>query len=658
MENNSEYKLLSFLELLKKEEKIEIPIIQRDYAQGRKESGEVRANFLNALYECIVEDNDLRLDFIYGSIVDGNFQPLDGQQRLTTLFLMHWYAATKDNCNEDIFLSLSKFSYETRITSREFCNALTNNKIKIEESDKISDKIQDEKWFFLSWKNDPTIDAMLRTIDDIHEKFYNIENLWTKLSNGKILNFYYVELENIGLTDDLYIKMNARGKLLSSFENFKASFEKYINENNWEENVNDLDKFALKIDTKWTDYFWNNFRKNDNIDNSLMRFISTISMIRMSIEKKIPNRTSVLSILHDDSNKLKPSYFSEDGFNYLFDCFKLYCENNQNNDLQLDFPLWRHKPEKDLLNEIVYIDKEASYTQKALFFAQTEYLLMNNEFNENKYKNWMRVIRNIVSRGNIEKGGKRPDILRSPETFDGCINLISELSKGSGDIYNYLINNNKLNSQFAREQIEEERKKAHLILYDDSFKKTIFNLEDCSLFKGRIQFVFECLDYNENLLTFNIEKADKIYKIIKDYFDNDNSDKISNEIRRALFTIEIEGIYEFYTYWWSYWNIGNAHKRCLIENFRELEYYIYNTENSNYLKKLIQKMLDDSLSNIIDKFIPPTDMPNWKIRLIKEQNLLNNYNKSNYIAIPDDNSCCFLLNSKRPREMSGCYKID
>ena len=42
--------VISFWELLKKH-KIEIPIIQRDYAQGRKDKEEIRDSFLNALFQ-------------------------------------------------------------------------------------------------------------------------------------------------------------------------------------------------------------------------------------------------------------------------------------------------------------------------------------------------------------------------------------------------------------------------------------------------------------------------------------------------------------------------------------------------------------------------------------------------------------------------------
>ena len=129
--NTYQGKVLSFEELIQSQ-KLEIPIIQRDYAQGRKDKQEIRDNFLKALLECLVSDKPIKLDFVYGSSVNSAFQPLDGQQRLTTLFLLHWYAATKDTVLKDKNKLLNKFSYETRITSRDFCSALVNNEIGIQ----------------------------------------------------------------------------------------------------------------------------------------------------------------------------------------------------------------------------------------------------------------------------------------------------------------------------------------------------------------------------------------------------------------------------------------------------------------------------------------------------------------------------------------------
>ncbi len=76
--------------------KIEIPIVQRDYVQGRNEAKhkEVRDKFIDDLFNCLTRNNKpIDLDFIYGKVHDDAFIPIDGQQRLTTLFLLHWYIA-------------------------------------------------------------------------------------------------------------------------------------------------------------------------------------------------------------------------------------------------------------------------------------------------------------------------------------------------------------------------------------------------------------------------------------------------------------------------------------------------------------------------------------------------------------------------------------
>jgi hypothetical protein len=49
-------------------EGIQIPMIQRDYAQGRKEEAELRNRFLKAIFQSLQNDSNLELDFVYGSI--------------------------------------------------------------------------------------------------------------------------------------------------------------------------------------------------------------------------------------------------------------------------------------------------------------------------------------------------------------------------------------------------------------------------------------------------------------------------------------------------------------------------------------------------------------------------------------------------------------
>ena len=238
----------SFFQLIKeKRVKVEIPIIQRDYAQGRQSETEVRTAFLRALFDYLNEGEPFRdLDFIYGTVayMEGGlsrFIPLDGQQRLTTLFLLHWYLAQiagKFAYLREV-LSLdgrSLFTYETRASSREFCNALIANDIEcsdlqvVTDPNSLSKTIQDRGWFRLSWRNDPTILSMLTMLDAIHSRFAGCTEFFDKLVDLEypVITFRFLNLDKFKLSDDLYIKMNARGKPLSDFENFKARLEKTI----------------------------------------------------------------------------------------------------------------------------------------------------------------------------------------------------------------------------------------------------------------------------------------------------------------------------------------------------------------------------------------------------------------------------------------------
>jgi len=657
-------KTITFLELVD-DYQVEIPIIQRDYAQGRLDKRELRANFLEALKDALLQKKQIRLDFIYGSFVNNSFQPLDGQQRLTTLFLLHWYASIQ---SENHSQKLHKFTYETRISSREFCQSLVKNVTSLtEETNSLSERIVDSNWFFLSWKKDPTIDSMLRTIDDIHSTFVNIKGLWALLEEQKIISFYFVELENIGLTDDLYIKMNARGKLLTAFENFKASFQKYSIENKFESKKPQTEFFSTKIDTSWTDYFWTNFRRDNSIDKAFLRFISSILMIRIAIERdayKTEERNSIIQHLQDRPDSIKPTYFSQNGFEYLYNCFETYCNLTTNNlDLSLNFPLWRHQPVDSILSEVVYEEGpystaaiyRSSYSVKVLLFAQIEYLLKVNDFDHNYYNDWMRVVRNIISKGDIDKDGKRPDIIRSPQTFDGVINLISELSNGCNDIYGHLSSLGSLKSTFAKEQIEEEKVKAKIIYHQPNFKQLIFDSEDNDLLRGRIEFLFYCIDYDYDPQGLDEKRLKQVQTVFSNYFNEET--EIGGDLQRAMLTIDVNGEFEFYNYWWSFWNVVNATKRRLFDKYREIEYYIY-SEYKEYFKKLVIELCSKNLETIAIDFAPPASMPNWKRRLIKEKNLLDHDSKSSYLAIPDDNSCCYLLKSKRPRDMEGCIKID
>ena len=98
--------------------KIIIPKIQRSYAQGRKEEVQVREGILQELFTTLKEGRDIELNFIYGSLKEnGNYELLDGQQRITTLFLLHLYVYLQEKGALPSWFK-NCLTYETRNSSR------------------------------------------------------------------------------------------------------------------------------------------------------------------------------------------------------------------------------------------------------------------------------------------------------------------------------------------------------------------------------------------------------------------------------------------------------------------------------------------------------------------------------------------------------------
>lgn len=258
---------------------IEIPLIQRDYAQGRGSSPvrEIRNNFLGVLHDAATGGEPVGLDFVYGEVDSGTLRPLDGQQRLTTLFLLHWYLAFRTN-RLDTEHGWGKFSYATRPSARLFCERLMRH-APPDDVVPPSAWITDQEWYLYTWDNDPTIQSMLTVIDAIHERFAggDAEKAWERVTDPRspAISFHLLPIDDMGSGEDLYIKMNSRGKPLTPFENFKARFEKTL------EGV-DPDRaraFAHKVDGSWSNLLWPIHGGDNIVDDEFIRYIEFITEI-------------------------------------------------------------------------------------------------------------------------------------------------------------------------------------------------------------------------------------------------------------------------------------------------------------------------------------------------------------------------------------------
>ena len=98
MSDNKIGKLTTFPRLMAEESVVMIPKVQRDYAYGRKEPKveAVLDGMLLTMLDAVKNNEDVIFDFVYGGsyVKSGDdvsgLIPLDGQQRLTTLFLLYF----------------------------------------------------------------------------------------------------------------------------------------------------------------------------------------------------------------------------------------------------------------------------------------------------------------------------------------------------------------------------------------------------------------------------------------------------------------------------------------------------------------------------------------------------------------------------------------
>ena len=531
------YQLLNLFE-------VKIPLIQRDYAQGRDSVGDLRNSFVSKLERTIRNLNPLHLDFIYGYETNSNsqetiFVPLDGQQRLTTLWLIHYYFASRekhiidDGTNLEsnrVKKVLHKFSYETRSSSTRFCKALIENPLnEYNLKDSISFRIVDQPWFMTSWIKDPTVRSMLVMLDAIENKFEKCPDSFVLLKTKPPITFEYIDIkaEKFKLTDELYIKMNSRGKPLTTFENFKAQFSDLISskETDYKDSKILFDNvevtysqyFAFKIDGKWMDLFWSYRDKIDlEIDEYILNFFNEITELLFYKSQLIDTPTKANRNIRkiDDIETLKKVYSSKSNLDFLFTSLDLLEEKNiialfkeifsfglqDENKIELF-----DNESKDILQRVLS-NKGFDIRLRLLFYTMLKYgIEIGFDNSKDKLKDLLRIIRNIVFNTRQTNQKKRiefsadlriTDFREFSSFIDHFVNLIRENPTAS--VHEILVKNNFIG--FRAILVKSEQRKASILINNPDLKPHFYLLENQIHIKGNID-------------NFNLESKDISYKI-------------------------------------------------------------------------------------------------------------------------------------------------
>ncbi len=645
------YKYLSFSQLFSETysgvRQVVIPKIQRDYAQGRSipQASRTRKNFLNTIYQHIIKNKDLTLDFIYGNVINKEnprlpdylqLTPLDGQQRLTTLFLLYWYAAKKENLDSNKYAFLNNFTYETRPSSKAFCKQLISFNPSFNET--LKDEIKNQYWFPASWEDDPTIASMLTMLDAIQAKFECVENLWKQL---EYIKFYYLPLEVIDLTDEVYIKMNSRGKQLTRFENFKSELEKLIEiacadeEGNLsEEDRNKKEEIALNVDTKWTNLLWTyaikKYPDNPVIDDFFLNYFHYICDVICFLdgnELPIPTKEEAdEEIEFYLLNKFFKGDTAKRNIDILCDFFNCWCDSpltKEDDTINLDkfFATFLYDDTPQITNG-KYDCRVRKYTLRQhpnLFkaciesYGQREFTLANtimlyavivylqnpditlNDFIE-RYRilyNLLEYSQNVTSvKESSDSGNRMPAMLKHAE----------HIIKTGTIIDSNIDVNGKLKPHFNTLQIKEEIAKIEFRKNNPDLIDVLYEIEDHFLLNGQIAILatsYPVDDKDEISYTWNkTERFKKLAKLFECEWDNvdcallalgDYTQRERNQWRTQMGST-------FYT--GAPW-MNLFHRNRYISGWENTNKYLCNLLDSF---ETIEEISDEKLSEIATKY--------------------------------------------------------
>lgn len=742
---------------------IRVPQIQRDYAEGREtESVEKkRHNMLSDMLDVVYgQKKSLSLDFVYGiyNPKDNAFEPLDGQQRLTTLFLLHWLFGRENDVKDGSDHSL--FVYKTRKTSENFCHWLVkqNSKTIIDEwvsnvviakktnsgnrskwttalnakgvVDKTANRLRypevpvpslfdyfmemdDFKW---DWHIDPNIHSMIVVLETAYNLIDGKKcNLQTGITNNTNLDKITFELlDSLDCDgDELFEKMNARGKALSSFDLLKSSLEEEMEMQKFP----DADVWRKKIDNKWIDYCWDNSNIPTNpsledvkqvetkLERLLVRLIGKSFFKVAQVGKEDPEQIFESSI-YKDCDKVPDNYFKYAKFER--DCYKTTFTALNFDEVMNDFDnlLYDVKDSSGIVTDIrdiahylhdnglkMHADNNntllddftadgLNHDTRVIFYAMLAYLktinatkLVSNAIEFANFKDWMRFSRNVFMLANKNARVDSPDLVKKAiNAIDMWLNeYFSKYHTGTkGDemlccIVGYIAQN-----LFGQEQacIQEEALKANLRLgktgLAKQWEKTLMDAEDNPYLWGQI---IAPLSWSENSGSYDINQFNQYMDKLNALFSSNSLNSTNRDITgiKLLQACLCVQDYRFNgnTTWGSLGNLTDDRDVSWKRHLRDRNSRIYGSLIKQLLDNWIRCYASCTYNQFLDQFksdelvhIPKTD---WRYYICNmsdsEVRDVFAFVGTSYRYINEDGGHVYLYRSKTLRADAIRYEL-
>ena len=253
--SGEEYSIAKLFTGDSEDHKLVIPDLQRDYCwgdysvrnNGKNTKQELVSGFYDNLFQVLLSEDDLNkgimLGLIYGyKDLTGRIQICDGQQRITTLFLMlgMLYREIPDGetpANEFKNCLISKFEisddkeprlqYSIRESTLYFLSDLVCE-FFLKQGLKVDD-IRSQSWYFKEYDLDASIQSMISAIKIIETKMNSTKKdvdylkIFEKFGEGLLhkLTILYYDMGDRRRGEETFVVINTTGEPLTASENLK-----------------------------------------------------------------------------------------------------------------------------------------------------------------------------------------------------------------------------------------------------------------------------------------------------------------------------------------------------------------------------------------------------------------------------------------------------
>ena len=568
----------SLADLFSGEKKIIIPDLQRDYCWGDNmhtdSKKELVSDFLLNLkssfdeFQKLKEDTkkayELTLGLIYAYENPKNhIQLCDGQQRLTTLYLL--LGMLNKKCQDNPFQKhlISDFElnyddkepyllYAIRESTLYFLSDLVENFFLTKENQVKDIKKQD--WYFKDYDLDPSIQSMLEALTIIETKIKEVDCKFFGDFLLKNLKFLYYDIQNRQMGEETFVIINTTGEPLTATENLKPILIGNIEDSTDRKKQSDL----------WEEreaWFWQNKKDDEHeADIGMNHFLNIIVDIEGEKQQKdlllekieryfrsfkylIENYDEIQKYRKDfEIEDFKKNYYNISNYKAValypvliyLNNFDLYSWNEKNYISSSDTP-----DLKELYRIIRYFSNVSKYSEakeqvkkiaKQVFNSKTSKILdlLDIEINEN--------FNRVLSEEEKKKlslfqqfAEKREDLeylfwqLEDNDMFNGQINQLIKFNQEENNCAIKIFENTK---KIVDENFKTDNEEIYLAILatDDGFSDNLFG-EGWSIGRRRYNFGEKLSDWQK------LAKSALFINILNQLYDNES---LENIIKKGL----------------------------------------------------------------------------------------------------------------------------